>query len=881
MPRHESETGGRDPNGWRRPDPADRTDEFQAHLDLLADQLQAMGRSPDQARREARLRFGNPRVKQEEIDRRSGLVSLLHEVRGALRAARRHRGFLVAAMVPLASALALLTVTFSVVDAVLVKPLPYADAERIVQVGERFPDVDARERSLRRPSWAERTIASETVEAWSRQSRTIAAFARYDRPFRTLLLNGARVRVPAASVGVRFFDILGVPPDLGRYFRDEDAVAAAARPAVVLSHGLWRREFGGDPAVVGRAIVIDDQSGIVVGVAPPHLRFPTRGTELWTVLARGEDGQMASGDRFAIARLRPDATIKTAAAEGTVIARRVWNDTHPSEADRPVEMDVVDLPSAIVASAPRGLILLAGAALVVLAASILHSTHLFVVHVQRRAQEFSVRAALGASPWRLTLLVLTSVGAVVLLAGGLALVAAIALHGVVVFLLPADFPRVDEIAFTWRSALVLAGAVCGAALICGGLLAWHVRRRGGRLEGAAVAGGARATAIVRTRAGLALLAGEVAFSCALLIVAGLLVRSFLVLATTDSGYDPDGALTAQVSFPAAMGQGERQEAIERLLGRLEQLESVQAAGASNAVPLEAVKVVFEFDAEAGGAERVRMDFGVISPGYLESIGSRIVEGRNMTWDDRGSTLPVAVVNESFMRRYYPDRDAIGLLIPGAGYTVVGVAADVRLEGPTQPAQPALYVSLLQRTQATFFNRVNVVVRSSGDPMALSGALREAVHDTDTRLALSDVTTLDRQLSEWIARPRLYASVLAVSAVLSVTIVAIGLFAALAYTAGQRRREVAVRLAVGASRGRVARLLLREGLAVVAVGVVLGVGGGIGAGRAIASLLHGVMPNDPYTFTIAPAVLMAAALAAAFVPVAAVLRMDVARALRSE
>jgi putative ABC transport system permease protein len=264
---------------------------------------------------------------------------------------------------------------------------------------------------------------------------------------------------------------------------------------------------------------------------------------------------------------------------------------------------------------------------------------------------------------------------------------------------------------------------------------------------------------------------------------------------------------------------------------------------------------------------------------------RVVQGRSVNWDDRSTTQPVAIVNQAFIQRHYPGRDAIGLQIPGAGngrsYTVVGVVDDVRLEGPMYPPQPAFYVSLLQRTQATFFNRVNVVVRVLDNPLALTGALREVVRTTDARLALADVTTLDRQLSEAVARPRLYASALAACAVLSLTVVVIGLFAALAYTAGQRRREVAVRLAIGSSRAQVVRLLLRDAAITVSVGLVLGVVGGGVAGRAMASLLHGVLPGDPYTLAMAPGLLFVAAGVAALVPVTEVLRTDVARALRSE
>lgn len=857
-------------------------DEMAEHLEHDIARHVASGLSPQEARRRALANSGGLQAARERYRDQMTfpfITALLHDLGFGGRVLRRNPGFAVAAVLPLAFALGTTATAFSIVDAVLLRPLPYPDPDRIVHLGEALPDTAS-------ASWADRTIHAETLDAWQRDGRTLDRIASFHTPFRTLDTPSERVRLHTAAVNASFFDILGIAPAEGRYFREDEEPMAASQPMAVLSHTLWHRHFQGDAAIVGQTIVLDDQPHLVIGVAPAPLRFPRRQTELWTLLPRtGSAGSAWGGDR-AIARLAPGVTPDMAAVEGTAIARRAWAVTHADNArGGEVQVHVDDLATEATAPVRRGLLLLIGATLVVLCAATTHVAHLLVIQTLRRRRELAVRAALGASVRRIACsLFMTSLW-IGTIAGSIGLLIAAGAHAILPTIVPPDFPRLDGVVLTLRTVLALGGASIGAILVCGAVLAWHVSRMHVLAPlGPAQAETGRFGRMGRRRGSMAMLAGEVAFSCALLIIAGLLGRSFLNLMTTDPGYEPSGALSAQVSFPPSTTQPERRDVIERLLARLRARPSVTAAGVSNALPLEAVKVVFQlresYEADGG----VRADLGVISPGYLEALSMRLIRGRAFDENDRDGAPRAAIVNDAFVRRYYPDQDVIGLDIPSGTpdqpFTVVGVVADVRLEGPTKPADPAFYLPYLQREQ-TFFNRVNVVARTTGDPIALAPVLRDVVRSTDARLALAEITTPDRVLSDYIARPRLYAAVLVVCALVATAIVAIGLFGVLAHGVNQRRREVAIRVAVGATPASVARLLLRDGATVLAAGIAIGTAAGMGAGRLIGSLLHGTTPSDPLTFVAAPLVLALVATIAAVVPIRAALKADTVAALRAE
>ena len=795
----------------------------------------------------------------------------LDEARSSLRGLARQPGFMATAVVPLALAMTLAALTFGVVDVVLLRPLPYANAERIVSVGEPLSDAEA-------ASGAMHMVDGPVVEVWERETQTMATFALYHRGFQTLTRPDGRVRIPTAAVGVRFFDVLGVPPLAGRYFQAADEASARDRPVVVISFAFWQQILGADPDVVGRTIVLDDVPSLVVGIAPRELRIPSKTSQVWTLRQAGE--RPSGTPQHALGRLRPGATPAAAAAEGTVIAQRE-RAALALNAPPPV-IEVVPLPEIHAAAVRRGLLLFSGAALLVLASAALHVGHLFVVYGQRRRREFAVRAALGASRLRLGAMALIAVAAVTIAAAALATLLTVGLHGVLPAVLPPDFPRIDDVAFTGRSLLAILAAAVLTTLVGATIVIRYLGRSAADDSASAIdAGGLRSSARVRTRSGRVLLAGEVAFSAALLMVAGLLARSFIGLAMTDSGYEPEGALTAQVSFPSSMPQLERRQVVERMLATLSTMPSVVHAGTSNALPLEDVKIVFRVDGFTGeDATSVDGDFGVVSPGYLEALGATIVEGRGLTWDDREGRPGAALVNRAFVSRYLAGREPLGLMSSALG-TIVGVVDDVRLSGPTAVAGPAVYVSVLQRAQATFFDRVNLVVRTTGDPLAIAGGVRDVVRATDDRLALADVTTLDRQLSDAVARPRLYATMLVVCATLALLIVVIGVFASLAYAAARRRREVAIRLAIGARRKHVAAMLARDAIVVTGLGLAIGIGAGLMGGRALASLLHGVSPSDPMAPMVTVVLLAGAAMLAGAVPIAGVLRTDLARELRAD
>lgn len=820
---------------------------------------------------------------------------LLTIVRHAIRQLVREPGFAAMATLTLGLGLGATTAFFSVVNGLFLAPLPYPDPEALVRVNER--------REFGPGGPLARGITNDTYYAWREAPTTIEGLAAYQSRAYTLGLDEP-LRVQAGAVSPALFPLLRAQPLLGRFFDESEATTGTHR-LVVLSHATWRDRFASDPAILGRVIPLDEEPHTVVGVAPEGFVFPDRQTELWTPLVVPRSAGANPNERVlmvmaALARLQPGVSPEQAAAEGTSAARSV-QPAGPvgaaivgGTADATVQVArlVDDLTRDV---RPAVLVLMAAVALVLLATTA-NVANLLVARSIRRQRELGIRAALGAGATRLAGELAVESLVLALCGGATGLLVAWWLIAALPAVAPANFPRIGEVTLDWRvvgfSTLVtaLTGLLFGLAPA---LHAARVDIVAALNDGAATAvGGFRRLAGGRLRAGLMVV--EVALALVLLVGASLLARSFIALASIDPGYEAANTLTAHVSFPAARYDPAAQARfVEQARERLAGLPGVVAAGAVNLLPLVPGNAIVAFNAPGRAEVRspddvIRAGLRVVSPGYLEAMGIRLREGRTIAAGDTASSQRVLLVNETFARRYVPGRSPVGMRLPGVmgprqEWEVVGVIGDVRREGLDAEPEPELYVPYAQLAdgRAMFGRRTSLVVRAEGDPVALAPALQTIVRDIDPRLALESVMPMAARVSASVAQPRFQATVLVVFGAATLALAAIGLYGILSYTVSQRRREIGVRAALGATQGDIIRLVVGQGLVIAAVGVAIGLAGALFATRFLASLLFGVTTNDLVTWLAVPVALLLVAAGAALVPARRAAAVDPIEALRAE
>ena len=821
------------------------------------------------------------------------LDSLLQDVRYAGTLLRRNRAFALAGLITLALGIGATTAVFSVVYGVLIRPLPYPEPDRLVRLSEAHIGAVS---PLTQPM-----LSNLTYHAWA-SSRTIEQFAAYRSAEYTVSLPGGGERLTGAAVTPSLFGVLGESPALGRFFLQGEG-AAGMDGFVVLSDRGWRERFNADPGLVGRSVDIDGKPYEVVGIARPGLAFPDPATLLWTPMAVQQPAPDAvAGQRgtmtvlFALGRLRPGITPRQAEAEGTAAARttiRPMAATLLFGTGGPPVVRVRGLAAEMTARIAPALWLLSAAVVCVLLIACANVANLLLSRGVARQRELTVRAAIGASRGRLTRQLLTESLLLSIAGGVLGLGLAWALVRGAPLLAMRDFPRLADVVIDARVIGFAALAVVVTALIAG--LAPALR--GARFDLAeslhggdgATAGGFRGRRARRLRDGL--LVAEAAFAVLLLVAAALLARSFVRLTHVDAGYTPDHVLLAEVYVPGGdAAPAERVGAlVERLLERTRGIAGVTSAGVTSMMPLDQTTQIAGFPAPwtAPGAEpkSARSFQYTVTPGYAEAIGLRVRQGRLFAEADRGSDVRPWVVNEEFARLYLPPAP-IGhrWTVPARGASpervneIVGVVANTLKNGNDAAVQPEHYI--VARPPTRFFGRFEIVARTAGDPSALAPVLRSVVREIAPTAAVETVA-LSRRLSASVEQPRFAMSVLVAFAILALVLAAVGLSGVLSYGVSQRRRELGVRAALGASRTALVRLVLREGLAATALGLVVGVVAAAALTRLMEGVLFGVTPLDPLSFAIAPTLLLVVAVIACLVPANRAAASDPAIALRCD
>jgi putative ABC transport system permease protein len=815
------------------------------------------------------------------------MESVWRDIRQAFRMMSEHKAFSAGVLFTLGLGIGANTAMFSVVYGVLLRRLPYAEPEQLMRVSEEHPGGTP-------APWAHTLLTDFTRDAWTPGSRTIEGIATFSNSFKFSVGREDPVRLAGAIVSPSLFHLLRVQPAAGRFFHDDEALEGAG-PVVVLGYGLWRDLYGASSTAVGQTLFLNEKPHVIVGVARRGFAFPDMDAGFWLperiATAPADPAKRRTRMLRAIARVRSGITREQAAAEGTAAARSV---TRPSDIDRilgkggPVEVRVRPLVDEMTRNVRPALLLLMSGVALVLFVACANVANLLLARGHARRREMAVRAALGAPLRRLAQqLVIESL--VLAIAGGLlGVFLAWMLVGLLPVVAPENFPRLESIRLDWR---VLAFGLT-ASLLAGVLAGMLPAVRGARpgLDTVLRAADRRTAAGSGHVLRASLLVVEAALAVLLIVSAGLLVRSFIRLINVDGGFDPSNVLVTQVYLPDAHQRPARpSDFFERLVPRLTQVPGVRAVGVANMAPFgtEAYATAFELpDPGPDGAPRqATATSWMVTPGYAPALGLRVTSGRFLEPDDVDGPTDALVVNEAFVHQYLQDgKPPVGrrwLRAKEAKLTeIVGVVANVLKDGLDRRPEPEVFRAA-SLTRSTLVPYASLVVRTTGDPLALASELRRLARESDPRVGLDGLGSLSGKLSASVAQPRLAAWLLALFAGLALAVAATGLYSVLSYNVSERRREIGIRAALGASRGRLMGLVLRQGLGFTLAGLALGLMAAAATSRLLSTLLFGVTPFDSVAFAVAPAVLILVALAACLMPAWRAATTDPAAALRAE
>jgi putative ABC transport system permease protein len=801
------------------------------------------------------------------------------DIRYAVRRLLKSPGFTAVALLTLALGIGANTAIFSVVNAVLLRPLPYKDPDQIVGL---YHMSEGRRATMSGPNFYDVKKGSSTLQ-------DAAAIARN----RTILTGqGEPVRLDSAEVSASLFDLLGVQPMLGRVFRADDNQPGKTSVAI-LSYPLWQQRFGGDRNVVGKRIMLDGVSIEVVGVMPERFSYPA-GRMLWTPLEYSDDFTMKQRGAWylnAIGRTRPGVSVEQVKAEVETIGAQLAKQ-YP-DSNEGVGMSAMPLHEAMVGDVRKAMYVLLGAVGFVLLIACVNVANLLLARAAARESEIAVRTALGAGRGRLVRQLLTESLILSIVGGLLGLLLAVWGVEALVALEPQGIPRLADVGV---DPVVIAFTI-GLAVVTGllfGVFPAFQSTRSGLASTLKESGRGTLSSRSGSRMRTTLVVTEVALAVTLLAGAGLLIRSFTRLASVDPGFKVAPALAFDLTLPEARYKEEPQQVsfFDELLPKLEALPGVQGAAAVMALPLSGNSFVLTFEVAGRPAlppsQQPAMQIRVATTRYFDMIGIPLKRGRLFTDADKIGTTPVVLITETAAKQYFPNEDPIGKRItlgwgrgpgkPRAGGDVVGIVGDVKDGGLAEADPPQLYMPYRQWPVQS----MSVMLKTAVPPGSIGEAARRTVYSVDANLPVSNVRTLQEIVARSISQPRFYMSLLAVFAGVAVLLAAIGIFGVLSYAVAQRTREIGIRMALGAHERTVLGLIVREAMMMALGGVVIGIGIALPLTRVLVSkLLFDTTSYDPLTFATVSALLTVIALAAAYVPARRATRVDPIIALRAE
>jgi len=863
----------------------DLEEEIRSHLAMEEQENLESGMPPEEAHYAALRRFGNVTLAQERSREMWGwnsVETLWQDLRYGLRTLYKNPGFTIVAIITLALGIGATTALFTVVRSVLLRPLPFKDPARLVRLYEHSSD----------DKFPYNMVAGGVFAEWRKQSHgfsdlaIISTGARYN-------LSGAggqlAEKVSGTECSWNSFSTLGVEPALGRNFTAEND-RPSATPSVILSWGLWKRRFGGDPSISNQTIHLDAKSYTVLGVMPVWFAYPDQSTQLWTPVYHEESTEEMqapdSHDFVAIGRLKPGVSGTEATAELSLIVRRM----HDQHLDNPFISKAAHsqpLLEDVVGDVKTPLYVLLAATGCLLLIACLNVTSLLVARGVARRRELAIRAALGGSRWRLLAghltesFLLSAAGA----AAGVLLTYAMIQWFVVT---RPDMSRVETIHMDSMVVAFVLGLIFACALFAGA--ASSLSLRGDQvLSSIQESSRSHSAGTARVRLRQWLLSLEVGLTVVLLIGAGLLLKSYARLHSVDLGCATNNVLTLHLGLPEAKYSQavQRLNFYDALLERVRSLPGVQGAGLVRIVPGEG----YGGDSGFGIAEHPplpqgKSEYSIVrwaDAGYFAALGIPLLRGQTFDDNRRPEKMHEAIISQSFVRQYFPGEDPIGkhlVTIGHQAFTIVGVVGDTRWH-VANPVQPIMYFPLAPLYGGELPNYATLAVRSNLDVTSLALPIQRVVRELDPELAVSDILTMDQVIGKSTLEHRFEATLLVAFAVLSLALAAVGLFGVLSYIVAQRTQEIGIRVALGAQKSDVLRLVVGQGMMPPAIGMGIGIVAALGVTRLLSSLLYGVEPTDPVTFASVLLILAGVASLATYLPARRAAKVDPMVALRYE
>ncbi len=803
----------------------------------------------------------------------------MSDLKFAVRTLLRRPGFSFIAVLTLALGIGLNTAVFTLVSGVLLRPLPFRASEQLVRIWEGNPERGALQSPISYPDFVDIAGQATSFE----RVMAFAAF-RMGGAIRTGVSDPEEI--PTSFVSGDFFQTLGAEPILGRSFTPvEDRVGDDA--VVVLSHGYWQRAFGGDPGVLNEVMTLDDVPTRVIGVMPPDFRYPLQNSEIWVPLSWISEEEVPHIRQVQwlslVGRLKEGVAIEEARSELDTILGRLAA-AYPEQKSGWTQATVQPIGDSIVGDVRTSLLILLGAVGFVMLIACANVANLLLARAAGRDREIAVRTALGAGRGRLVKQMMAETMLLAAAGGVAGIVLATWAAPLLVRLAPSELPRTAEIALDQRVLLFALAVSLLTGLVFGLLPA--IRHAGAGLHDRLREGGRTGTdsgARKRTRQGLVIV--QVSLAIVLVTGAGLMVRSLGRLADVEMGFAPENLLTFHVSLPESRYDGEGFVNFMRSAQEeLEALPGVRSAAAIKELPAigtgEGIPVFIEGQPRPEPGTEPYVGANMITPGYFRTMGIPLLAGRDFTLDDNVELgRIVVIVNDAFARRFWPSESAVGKHLVGIGQPVevIGVVGDVRQAELSLEPEPAAYLTEYQITRSVMY----FVVRTAAEPLTMVASVREAIRRLDPDQPLTQIASMEQVVGNSIAQPRSVAALLGLFATLAGCLAAIGLYGVLSYAVARRTRELGIRQALGADSRAVLGLVIREGMTLVAIGIVAGLAGAVATSRALAGMLYEIHPLDPVALALAIGLLAAVGLAACLVPARRALRVDPSEALRYE
>jgi putative ABC transport system permease protein len=862
---------------WTRDrDEKDLERELSSHLDAETDEQEENGLTPEEAAYSARRTFGNVTAAKENVREVWGWTKLEHVIRDfvyALRILRRSPGFTLTAVLSLALGIGANTAIFTVVNAVLLRPLPFPESDRLVQLWESQPE----------KGWLRNVVNPINFLDWRDRTRSFDRMSAISGGTANLTGAGDPVALPAMQVSPDFLSVLRISPAIGRSFLPQEGLPGQEHVAIV-SFGLWQSRFGSDPKILGRKIIVDGEPTTVVGVMPAGFTLPKNRADIWTPLpiVRSKDWE---GGRFleVIARLKQGISLKQAQEELHAVGRQLAAER--PDFDKGWSAEAVPMLADATENVRLPLLVLLAAVGLVLLIACANVANLLLMRAAGRLHEISLRAALGASRGRLLQQLLSESGVLVIVACLIGL--GIGYGGVkaLLALVPnqSQLPRLDAIHMDGRVFLFAAALSILSALLFGLIPSLQVSQI--EPQQTLRLGSARST--VRSSFRKALVVLEVALCLLLLVGAGLMLRSFQKLVSVDPGFATQHVLTMGILTSPVRYQDSRKRAdyFANVLAEIRSVPGVEAAGSIHFLPLEertSGSCFSRFGEPLVASKSPDADFLVVSPGYFETIRTPLLFGRSFNVRDRIDKPSVIMVNAQFVRKFLGQVNPIGQKLNlcwtvKSPAEIVGVVADARQTELQADPKPTIFLDNLQAPM--YF--AQLTIRTSGDSSQMARAIEAAIHRVNPEQPVTDVQTMQEVFSDSVAQPRLQLVLLLIFGVMAGLLAIIGIYGVVSYSVAQRTREIGIRMALGARSSQVRWTVLKEGIALAVVGVGIGLAGASGLTRILRTMLFETPPNDPLTLACVTVAVLLVALVAAIIPASRAARMDPTVSLRYE